>query len=150
MAVPSSVSISSTQTFSSTTPAPIVGLAFGLLAGLVYRFDFWVTMSSESNTNGPGLGIEAPAATVSGVHLELPQGTISNVVATNGITSATVVGNTALVSTGVTTGTDRHMGRLQGIIIPSAPGSLQVTCRREAASGTITVHPGSGGLLYQL
>lgn len=154
MATPTSVVTETTQTYASVTPAPIVGLLFAVATGVRYRFDFWVTLSSNDNSNGARLGLSFPAATMSCVHIELPNGIISNIVAINGIMSGTVLtSGVSLVCTGMTTGTNRHLGKVQGIIIPSASGNLQVTCGREAVTGAlniITVHPGSGGLLYEL
>lgn len=151
--VPSVVVLTAQQQFTSTTPAAITGLAFPVLAGSVYRFSFWFAASSNANANGPGFGMSWPAATVACLDGRYPENTVSNNANVNGLANATIVtSGQAPFGGSVTTGTDTHLSKVEGFLIPSANGTIQALCRCGSASmgSTITVRPGSHGLLWLL
>jgi hypothetical protein len=147
--LPAHVYLTSGQTFTSTTPADVTGLSFSVTSGRHYHYEFICLVRTDTTACGVVFTVTIPTFTNFG-------GAVSLNIAADG-TAAEFVG--AITSSGdqvvgtamVATGTD-YVAIVEGIIVPSANGTLQLQCAREtnASSPTITVSRGSMGRLYNL
>lgn len=126
------------------------GLVFPLVSGTYYRFVFHILYITTATTSGLKYGLTAPAVTAfaaigrtlsaadgaSGEFQGLVNSSGDSVVATDAqVTGTTAAPNIAIV---------------EGTILPSANGNLQVQTANEAAAGTVTIQQGSGGVLWEL
>lgn len=129
----------------STTLANSTGLSFAVLSGSYYWFRFIVLFTSATATTGLKLGATTPTTTIYSARVQVPSaadGTDSEVVGWLSSSGDSVIG-TGVETTGVV-----YAARVEGIIIPSADGTLQVQHAAEVGSaGNVVVKQGSAGWL---
>lgn len=132
------------QTSINATLVPLLGQSFDLVAGTLYHFAFYQTFRSGLATVGIKLGLTFPAVTrfsclgrapiaAAGVGCEL-QGFIT---ASGGF----------VLSTAVPAINTDYLAILEGVIKPSANGTLQLTFSAETTGTTVTAQPESCGVL---
>jgi len=128
------------QPFTTTSLANVTGLAFAVTAGTLYRFSFDVIFRSAATTTGIGLGLTGPAVTSLAATARIPIGADGAGGELQGwLTSS----GDAVIGTGVQAiGTD-YLARLEGVVLPSANGTVQLQARSEIAASQITVRNGS-------
>lgn len=133
------------QTATTATLANITGMSFAVTSGVYYHFKFLVTFRSTLATVGLKLGLTFPAVTRFSGSCRIPiaaagaggelQGPIT---ATGGSVSGSAV---AVINTD-------YCAICEGIILPSANGTLQLQFAAETTGATVTVQPESVGFLY--
>jgi hypothetical protein len=135
--------LTSDQAFSSPTLANVTGLSFPLKSGRYYKFKFDLIFRSDTATIGLGLGLTFPTVTRFAA-------TQRSIVAASGISGEGQGGLSQTSGTkssggGVETINTDFFATVEGVIVPSADGALQLQAATEAGSTTVTVRQGSMG-----
>jgi hypothetical protein len=144
--LPAAVKITSDQAFSSSTPANVTGLSFSVVAGRSYYYRFVLLVRSDTATVGVRLTLTIPGATRFGATAQTQIGVDGNQLYTGAITSS----GDAVAPTAVPAINTDHVAVVEGILVPSADGTIQVQAGTETGTTTITVRQGSMGLLWDL
>lgn len=130
--------------FTATALADATGLSFALTSGRCYSFQFWIRFSTAATTTGAQFAINAPANSYLVYRTE------------TSLTAAAAGAPTFRTARAVNIGTasasaDSINGNLlcviQGMIQPSANGTLIVRAGTEVAASGVTVRAGSCGIL---
>ena len=130
--------------FTATALADVTGLSFALTSGRFYSFQFWIRFSTAATTTGAQFAINAPANAYLVYRTE------------TSLTAAAAGAPTFRTARAVNIGTasasaDAINGNLlcviQGMIQPSANGTLIVRAGTEVAASGVTVRAGSCGIL---
>lgn len=130
--------------FTATALADATGLSFALTSGRFYSFQFWIRFSTAATTTGAQFAINAPANSYLVYRTE------------TSLTAAAAGAPTFRTARAVNIGTasasaDAINGNLlcviQGMIQPSANGTLIVRVGTEVAASGVTVRAGSCGIL---
>lgn len=132
----------------STTLADTTGLSFSVLTGLYYRFFFQILFTSATATTGIKIGLTTPTFTIFTGTVRIPIAADGTAGETQGwlTTSGDSVSGSDVPATGTV-----YSARIDGLIIPSADGTLQVQHAAEAAAaGNVIVKQGSNGWLSLL
>lgn len=128
----------------TVTPSNISGLSFDLESGRAYHFKFAGKWQTAATTTGIGFQLTGPAVTHVMWRIAVQQaasGTDSyynasaNALATNLVNASAVAINTD------------YYFEVEGIILPSAAGTLQLRGRSEVASSNILISNGAIGIL---
>lgn len=132
-----------------TTMADATGLTLAVLNGQYYRFRFLVLAQTAATTTGVKLSVTIPtvtrfAATVTGLVSTAADGTAN--IFFGHITSS----DDAVTATGIPAATTDHLHIVEGVIVPSADGNVQLRMASEVAASGITVRQGSMGELVRL
>jgi hypothetical protein len=128
--LPTAVSITTT-----TTNTPITGLSFYVVAGQTYKFKFVVNYTCAATSAGSAWAVNGPAATA--IAYQVTQATSAS--ATLVTTSVGVIGAASSPGTGNAVGTNGNIAILEGVVTPSASGTLILNGIKNASS-TITVN----------
>jgi len=133
------------QTATTATLADITGLSFAVTSGVYYHFKFLVTFRSTVATVGLKLGLTFPNVTRFSGSCRIPiaaagaggelQGPIS--------ASGGSVSGSAVAAINVD-----YCAICEGVILPSANGTLQLQFAAETTGATVTLQPESVGFLY--
>ncbi|MEN3046407.1 MAG: hypothetical protein ABDH49_05445, partial [Candidatus Hydrothermales bacterium] len=132
----------SDQSTTSTALTDVTELSFNVEAGKFYFYEFYLVVSSAAAGNGIGLAVSYPTATVSAYQARIPRaadGTDSEYVG-YGTFSDDIV-----LSAGVPAANVDYIAFVQGIIIPSTSGTLQLRFASETAGTAVTIKRGSFG-----
>jgi hypothetical protein len=129
---------------SATALADATGLSFAVVAGQVYRFQFWVIFQSAALTTGIQLSVNAPASSALAYNVAIPISATAQVL---GFRRAV---NVASVGTGVDAITANLLATVEGIIAPTASGTLQLRYSSEIAASAVTIKAQSCGELTTL
>jgi trimeric autotransporter adhesin len=131
----------SDQTFSVTALAN-AGLSFTVVAGATYKYKFNVLYTSAATTTGLRIGLTYPATTMSSALANIPGSTVdgtgflfSGFISSSG--DSVVSANSPAVSPTV------MMANIEGLIIPSANGTVQLRASSEVAASNIVIKSGS-------
>jgi hypothetical protein len=132
------VHITSDQTFTTSTLANVTNLSFTVTSGEYYRFKFTVLFRSDTATVGIKLGLTHAGATTFGAQVTTMRTassiTIGAITASGGSVSSTQV---PVVDTD-------YIATVEGTILPSSNGNLQLQAALETGSAaTVTVRQGS-------
>jgi hypothetical protein len=140
---PRTVNLTSDQTFSTATPANVTGLAFTLASGTYYEFKFIIPYQSDTSTVGIQLGLTFPAVTTQASWVQIANGGSDGATSlfTGWITSS---GDSVSAARVPSTNTD-YLAIIEGMILPSAVGNLQVQAATETGTTTVTVRQGAVG-----
>lgn len=130
---------------SVTTLADSTGLAFSVVSGTYYRFRFEVVFQSANTGAGLKVGLTTPTFTILACHASIPIAADGTAAQFDGqITSS----GDSVVGTGVEATGTNYLAVVEGVILPSANGTIQVQHARGGASASnITVKQGSMGRL---
>ena len=133
---------SADQTFATTALSNATGLSFNVVAGVTYKYKFNVLYTTAATTTGLRIGITYPPATMSSALANIPGSTVdgtgflySGFLSTSG--DSVIAGNSPAVSPVVI------IANIEGIIIPSASGVVQMQGATEIAASNIVIKSGS-------
>ena len=124
----------------TTTVANVTGLSFAVSNGLYYRFRFTLVVQADTSTTGIRVTITTPTFTILSALVYTCQSTDG--------TLGSFTGNITASGDEVTTGqvaainTDYIMV-IEGIILPSAGGTVQLQAACEVAAGVIKIRQAS-------
>lgn len=114
----------------------ITGLEFAVVSGTRYRFRAVIPYSSASASTGARFTINGPAVSQLNYRAEVPSSATAST-----FNFASTYRQPAASSTGsATTG---NIAVVEGIIVPSASGTVQFEFASEIANSAITVLPGA-------
>jgi len=129
---------------SNTTPTDVPGLTFNLVAGRRYYFRFMGRFRSAATTTGVGFTFSGPAVNFTHWWLQAQQAAAGTDQMYQNTAAALA---TVLVSTGVVAANTDYLWQVEGIIEPSANGTLQLRCRSEVNASQITIQNVGIGIL---
>lgn len=134
----------SDQTFNSATAANVTDLSFAVVSGTTYFFKFVCLVRSDTATVGVRLTVTTPAVTRLGA-------TVRTIIAADGagaeFQGAITASGDAVVPTAVPAINTDYLAIVEGIIVPSANGTLQLQAGTETGTTVVTVRSGSSGFL---
>lgn len=134
------------QAISTATATNVTGLSFPVVAGRYYSFRFLLLVQSSTATVGVAATVTVPAVTRFG-------GTVKTIVAADAAGTSlwagaiTASGDAVLPSAVPAVNTD-YLLELEGVIVPSANGTLQLQARTETGTTNVIVRQGSIGYLW--
>lgn len=135
------------QLFSSATAADVRGLELKVRAGRIYRFEFACIVRSDTSTVGVAASLTYPPAARFAA-------TMRTMFAADGAggewQGAITASDDPVVPTDVPAANTDYELRIEGVIAPSATGSLQLRARTETGTTTVTVRAGSLAFLWDL
>lgn len=135
---------SSDQTFNSATPANVTSLSFSVTSGVYYHFKFVCLVRSDTATVGVRATVTIPAVTRFGA-------TMRTIIAADGagaeFQGAITASADAVVPTAVPAINTDYILIVEGCILPSANGTLQLQAATETGTTVVTVRQGSVGIL---
>jgi hypothetical protein len=131
-----------------TTLTTLASLGFLLSSGTTYSFAYKVLFQSGGPTVGLKLGLNFPAATVQGATARIPAAADGTAAEFQGwITSS----GDAVTGTGVEASGTNYIATIDGLILPSANGTLVPVFAAEVASTAgILIKQQSAGILVTL
>lgn len=132
--VPRVVTLPTAVTVAATNTA-ITGLSFYVVAGQTYKFKFIVNYTCGATTAGSAWAVNGPAATA--IAYTVTQATAAS--ATLVTTSVGVIGAASSPGTGNAVGTNGNIAILEGVVTPSASGTLILNGIKDADS-TLSVN----------
>ena len=137
---PSFAKKTANQNFNSTTVADVTGLSYAVTAGVTYKYKFYVLYTSAAVGTGLKLGVSYPAATVASANARIAYaGDGGNSYYEGSLTSATdSVTATAVAATGTV-----YVAYVEGVLVPSANGTLQLRAGSETNGTNVTVQTNS-------
>ena len=142
---PSVVHITADQNFIATAPANVTGLSFAVTSGVYYTFKFVLLVRSALIGTGVRATVTIPAATSFGA-------TGRTMFAADGAggewQGAITTSGDAVIPTAVPVVLTDYTWIIEGVLLPSANGTLQVQAGTETGAGPVTVRNGSCGLLW--
>ena len=142
---PSSVKITANQINGAVALADITGLNFAVTTGIYYHFRFLIPFRTAAAGTGIRLTLTFPATTVFAATVIIPMGADGSGGEYFGwITSSGDV----VFSPSVETMNVDYLAVIDGIILPSADGTLQVRFGSEVGGSNVTVKQGACGFLY--
>ena len=123
------------------------GLAFTVQPAVYYYFQFGVVFTTNAAATGIGLTVTFPAATVVSANAYIPQAADAN----NAIFSGWITSSGDFVQ-GISAqaANTKYLGVIEGMILPSATGIVQLQYRADTATGQVMVGQGSYGQLQIL
>lgn len=139
-----SVKITADQTNSTLVVSDITGLSFSVVSGTYYHFRFIIPFATASTTTGIALTMTFPAATVFAAAVRIPvipdsvSGEFQGWIKTTG---------DVVIGTGVPTTTENFLATIEGMILPSVDGTIQVRFRSEIDTSLVTVRQGASGFI---
>ena len=141
------VKLTADQTRNSATLANVTGAALSVVAGNYYRFVFRVVFRSDTATVGIRLGLTTPAFSVCTARADIPIAADGAAGGTQGwITSS----GDSVIGTGVQAVNTDYLAIIEGVIKPTANGSLQLQFATETGTTVVTVRDGTHGVIEQL
>lgn len=131
----------SDQVFSSTTVANVTSMSFAVVSGVTYKFKFNVLFSSANTATGAKFGLASPSGTLAATaYIPLGGDGIDSIM----LGHLTSSGDT-VTGTGVQTANTVYYGYVEGVLVATATGTLQLTVGSETGSAAITIKAGSHG-----
>jgi hypothetical protein len=120
------------------------GVSFSVLPGVYYYFQFGAVYQSQQPATGLGVTVTFPAVTIFAGNAYIPQAAdgTGSVFSGQISSSGDFVQATATPASGV-----NYMATIEGMILPSATGTLQMQFRAETAAGSVLLKQGSWGKL---
>lgn len=122
-------------------------LVVAVSSGVTYAFRYYIVWRTTLATVGLKLGLTTPAFTVYAA-------TVRHVIAADGtaalFTGALTTSGDSVIGTAAPVANTDYLSVIEGIIRPSANGSLTVQYAAETTGATVTMRAGSGGVLVTL
>jgi hypothetical protein len=135
------------QTANVVALADVTSLVFPLVAGRTYKFEFTIAYRTAVLTTGIALSVAVPAFTTLAA-------TARSLFAVDGsgaeFIGAITASNDTVIATAVPVANTDYMAKVEGIIVPSANGNVQLRFASEVGASLVTIRAGSVGLLYDL
>ena len=128
------------QVFSSTTAAAATNLSFPVTAGSIYKYKFFIMYTSAATTTGLKVGLTYPAVTTATGLANIASGVDGTGAYFQGVlnTSGDVV--TAAATPSITT---VQFAVVEGVIVPTVTGTMQLVVGTEVAASNITIKASS-------
>jgi len=144
---PTIVKNTSDQTINTTTPQNVTGLVFSVTSGRYYHFRFVCLVQSNTATVGVRATVTHPGATRFGA-------TCATIIAADGTAAAfhgaiTASGD-AVIPTAVPAINTDYVLTIEGLLLASATGNLQLQAGTETGTTNVIIRQGSCGLLTDL
>ena len=129
------------QIFSSTTAVSVTTLSFPVTSGRTYKYKFHIVYTSAATTTGLKLGLGYPTSLTFVALANISSGADGTGAYFQGTinTSGDVVTATATSSTSA----NGHIAFVEGIIVPTANGTVELIAGSEIALSNITIKTGS-------
>lgn len=128
----------------ANTIADITGLSFAVLSGVKYKFTFYITYTSAATTTGGRFCINGPTTSVLFYQSTYPSSTtartFNNSLTTYNVPSAASAGS----------GTNSNIAIIEGIITPSANGTVIARFSSEIASSAIIAQASSSYVEWEV
>jgi hypothetical protein len=138
--VPSYSRVTADQSFTSTTVANATSLSFSAVAGKVYKYNFNILYTSAATGTGIKLGLTYPAATTASGKASIPIGADGTATIFYGLITSS---GDIVIGTGTPAASTTTYATVQGIIIPSTTGTVQLTAGTEVNASAIVIKAGS-------
>lgn len=135
----------SDQTFNSSTLANVSGMSFAVTSGRTYHFKFVLLVRSDTATVGLRTSVTVPPITRFGATVET---IIAGAGASSAFNAPISASDGAATATAVPAINTDYVLTLEGILIPSATGTLQLRAATETGTTVVTVRQGSVGYLW--
>lgn len=135
------------QTATDGTLVDVAGLSFSVTAGTTYYFLFQCVHQSNTATIGLKLGLTFPAVTTFAATAKTP---ITAGSVTSEFSGPITASGGSITGTAVPVINTNYLATIEGVIVPSASGTLQVQFAAETTGGTVTFKANSPGLLYTI
>ena len=131
------VKVAGGQTFTSTALADATGMLFPVVAGSIYRFRMSILVQSTLQTVGVSHTLTYPAMTRQGIKSDVH---ILTTDAPNGRWMGAISASAdAVVPTSAQAANEDSLLTIEGFIIPSASGNVQLQLARETDTGGATI-----------
>lgn len=140
------VRIAADAPFTGTNPSNVTGLSFAVVSGSTYRFSFFIPHRTAAVTTGIKLALTCPAFSVftaavriAGFAADGTDAEFAGVISSSG---------DSVLSTAVAAAPADALAVIEGVIVPSANGTLQVQAGTEVQNSAATVRAGANGQLW--
>jgi len=132
---------------SNITPTDVTGLSFALTANRRYHFKFLVTFQTVATTTGIAFTFTAPNTTFINWKVKIQQAAAGTdtYYENQALTSSSV-----LVSASVIAANTDYWAEVEGVIEPSADGTLQLQTRSEVNASQVTIKNQGIGFLIDV
>lgn len=120
------------------------GLSFPVTSGVYYLFRFYVAYRSTVLTVGLKLGLTTPTFTTFAASVRIAGNAADGATTEPWAGNLTSSGDFVIAPAAVATGTD-YLAVVEGLILPSANGTLMVQYAAETTGATVTMRRGSAG-----
>ena len=138
---PSFAKSAADQTFSLITMADVTSLSFPVVAGKLYRYKFSVLFTSAATTTGIRLGLTYPAVTTASAVANIPIGADGTASIYSGVINSSGDNVVATASPAISPAV--FIATVEGVILPSAAGVVQLQSASEVAASNIVIKSGS-------
>lgn len=129
------------QIFSATTVVSATSMVFPVTAGVTYKYKFHVMYTSAATNTGMRLGLLYPAVTVATGVANIASGADGTGAYFQGVLNSS--GDSVMSANSPTTSANGMYSSVEGVIVPSASGNVQLTVGTEVASSNIVIKAGS-------
>jgi hypothetical protein len=138
--VPMFTRVTADQATTSTTAISATNMSFPVIAGNVYKYKFLVLYTSTSSNNGLRLGLTYPAVSTASAVANIAAATDSTGAYYQGVinSSGDVVAATSTAASNLI-----EISTVEGILVPTANGTVQLKFGSELSSQTVTIKAGS-------
>ncbi len=133
----------------TTTLADVTGLVLPVTSGVYYHFEFHMIYQAAATTTGIKCSVTIPSVTTFAAVAQLPVSTAADGTANIYYGHISSSGD-AVVGTGTPAATTNTYAWIEGNILPSASGSVQLQYASEVAASNVTIKQGSSGILTRL
>ncbi len=130
------------QTFTTAASSNVTGLSFAVVAGVTYKYKFSVLYTSAAVNTGLRIGLTYPAATVASANAKIP---VSNTDGAAFIFAGllSTSGDFVLATGSAAASPTVLVADIEGVIVPSATGTVQLQAGTEIAASNIVIKAGS-------
>lgn len=124
---------------SANTIADVTGLSFSVLAGKLYWFNFWIVYTAAATTTGSRWSVNGPA---SPTYLQYrSEYSLTTTTTTRNVSTSAY--DTPSASNATSAATGQNIAEIEGIIQPSADGTVIARFASEISSSAIVAKIGS-------
>jgi len=136
------VKLTSDLVSTTSTQVDATGLSFAVTAGTYYKFRFVIVFRADATSTGIRLGLTAPAATVFTATTDVATGSDG----TNGRAQGSITSSGDWILTGaVEAANTDYLAIIEGVILPTTSGTVQVRFAAGTNGTQITLRNGSMG-----
>ncbi len=128
------------QTFSTNALTDVTSLSFPLSTGLIYKYRFHILYTSPVTTTGLRVSLTYPAVTTASAVAQIPSGNDGTGSQYQGTINFS---GDIVTSPSTSTANTVHYASVQGVIIPSADGTMQLRAASEVNGSNIIIRAGS-------
>lgn len=139
--------VNNQTTVSTSGLANISGLSFAVTNGRTYAFKFYILYTASATTSGLGVSVTTPSLTRLSAVAEVPSGADPS---TSLLVSGQIRASAGRVNAVSTPATTTQMACIDGIITPSADGTLQAQGAPAVTGNNIVFQSGSTGMMWRI